>query len=652
MLRLSPGTDTLVLPLCVALLSFLLYLLTSAGAHTFDSLEYIRDIGKPPAALFLPHHLFYEPLLLGFFKLWQAAGWMGGADIPAQVLSNMAGAAGLAIFYKLAWEWSRSRIVCVSAVLVLGLGYGYWFYSGEVDAYLPPLFFLLCALWFYTKSAQGGGTALLWLVGIMHALAVLLHQATLFIIPAFAIGIILMPGSTRERISNLLRYGVALAAIVIPSYLVAGVLIAGQGTPQSFIAWLNSYGNLGTWGAWRADSFDATVSGASAALSADFLTGRVLLALLLVVATAFVRKSVRQSTPFATTLILWTGIYTLFFAWWQPEVLKFWILVLPCPILLVVMSVPWQRLSPLMRRVALASGAIVVGILLLANGPVVWAKRDPMSDPARQASDALARLSAPEDLIILQAGAAEVYLPFIYDRINIMSTRELWYRHGGLAGRSAAIDELRHATWHALAKGSSVWIEDRVLAPGKQISDHYVLTQNEIDDLLAPYGERVQPEQVDTGPARFFKLSPDRVYSKENEWLFTADQQGWAGINIDLESVGDVGWCFRPREDPNLYSPPLRLEANSTRQVQILLNSGITGKAQFFYRGDFAQPYNEGNSLTFDVAPGEKSYTLTLDNASGWRGTIEGIRLDPVVNGDVSAGPKDKICVEQIKLLP
>src|SRR5438552_9577789 len=339
--------ETTYIPLALFFGFFLLYALTATSAHTFDGIAYIRDMGKPLAAMVLPHHLIYEPAILGFFNLWNVFGWSGHADLPAQILSSLAGAGGVAVFYKLTWEISGSRAAALVATLALALTYGYWFYSVEVEIYVPPLFFLLVATWLLWRAVRGGPTYLFWLIGLCHALASLIHQASLFIIPAFALGIVLIPGVLSVRLGRLVRYGIALSGVIVPAYLVAGRFVAGQNTPQTFLKWINSYGNLGTWGVWHRESLDLTVSGLSAAVSSGFWIGRLLVLALLVLMIARAVPITRRGGPLAWTLWAWFAIYGVFFAWWQPENLKFWVLMLPAPILLAVMAFDWN--SPAIR---------------------------------------------------------------------------------------------------------------------------------------------------------------------------------------------------------------------------------------------------------------------------------------------------------------
>jgi hypothetical protein len=315
------------------------------------------------------------------------------------------------------------------------------------------------------------------------------------------------------------------------------------------------------------------------------------------------------------------------------------------------MAFDWKSLPVRGRNLAFAAGMATVALLALTDAPTIWAKRDPMSDPARRVSEALARLTGPEDLIVLQAGSAEHYLPFYYNRENIMSARELWYTSGGATGRSEAADAIKRRLWHALAKGSSVWLEDRVLTTGAQTSDHYVFSKDEIERLLSPYGERTQAEKVQVGPEAFYKLSPDNAVSPQPEWQFDTDQAGWSGVNIAGERTGKQGWCFTPLNDPNLYGPPVRLPAGEYTRIELQITSATGGKAQLFYRTDPTRPYDEEHSIRFDLQTGQHLYTLPLKGAPGWAGTIRGLRFDPVEQGSITGSVITDICIKSIRVL-
>lgn len=638
-----------LLPLVIGVVAFVVFMLTATGFHTYDGISYIRDMGKPLPALVLPHHLVYEPTMLLVFNLWRALGYTGYADLPGEMLSSLAGAGGLALFFSIARRCTQSSAVAVAATLVLGLTYGYWFYSVEVDVYVLPLFFLLLAAWLYTRVLEGSTppTFIVCLVGAAHAVGALYHQAALFVVPAFALGIYLLPGSVSGRVKRVVGYGVSLALVLLPAYFMGGVVVAGQDTPDKFMRWANNYGQLGTWGALTQDTPANAISGVAAAISSDYWVGRLLLLALAAVLVLRGRWATRRGGTFAWLLWAWVGIYTLFFTWWQPEVLKFWVLVLPPALMLVLLGFRWDVHAPRYRLAA----TIVVVLLSISNAPTIWAKRDPMSDPGRRTSAALAQLSAPEDLIVLQSGSVEHYLPFMYGRINVMSTRELWYQ-AGPGGEDLAVAGIRQRMWHALAKGSSVWLENRVLSPGVRTSDHYVFSPEQIDLLLSPYGTRIDREHVAAGDANFMRLTPREVFSPANAWTFTKDQAGWSGVNVLGEAVGEQGWCFHPARDPNLYGPPVSLQAANYSALSVTMTAGKTGRGQFFYRQRPDEPYAESASVEFEVRPGTHNYVVPLGAEWSSMATVEGLRLDPLESGDPSDGDANKVCVEEIRLLP
>jgi hypothetical protein len=275
-----------------------------------------------------------------------------------------------------------------------------------------------------------------------------------------------------------------------------------------------------------------------------------------------------------------------------------------------------------------------------------------MSDPARRVSDILSRRSGPEDLIVWQASAAEHYLPFLYGRINVMSARELWYSHGGIEGRARAIEEIRSRAWHALAKGASVWFEDRVLMPGngEQRGDFYVFTEPELALLKVLYDTPTPitpPELPSELP--FFKVNPDQVADRRTTWSFTQNENGWSGVNVAGESFGAEGRCFSALADPALYGPPVLLNAEEYSRLEIDMSSALLGLAQIFFRAKPSDSYTEESSVAFGIEPGERTYTVNLGNSDKWTGVIRGLRFDPIEQGD---GSGKTMCIKEIRLVP
>ncbi|HET6313083.1 MAG TPA: hypothetical protein VFH60_04555, partial [Chloroflexia bacterium] len=63
-------------------------------------------------------------------------------------------------------------------------------------------------------------------------------------------------------------------------------------------------------------------------------------------------------------------------------------------------------------------------------------------------------------------------------------------------------------------------------------------------------------------------------------------------------------------------------------------------------------PYAESASAEFEVRPGTHNYVVPLGADWSSMETVEGLRLDPVESGNPSEGDLNKVCVEEIRLLP
>jgi hypothetical protein len=149
----------------------------------------------------------------------------------------------------------------------------------------------------------------------------------------------------------------------------------------------------------------------------------------------------------------------------------------------------------------------------------------------------------------------------------------------------------------------------------------------------------------------FFKLAASSIFGTNIDWVFRQDRAGWSGVNLSNETYGEDGWCFAPQIDPNLYGPPMRVGASAFKHLEISMSSGIGGDAQLFYRGDVSIPYAEENSLQFSIEPGEQTYSISLQGARGWAGTIAGLRIDPVEQG-IPTSLENRVCVKEVRLVP
>src|SRR6185436_6206650 len=90
-----------VAPVTLFFLTFAIYLTTLTQVHTFDALSYVTSVERKLwTEVFHPHHLAYGPLGVLALHAGRALGYGGGAALPMQMVNALAGALGVALFYK------------------------------------------------------------------------------------------------------------------------------------------------------------------------------------------------------------------------------------------------------------------------------------------------------------------------------------------------------------------------------------------------------------------------------------------------------------------------------------------------------------------------------------------------------------------------
>ncbi len=154
-----------------------LYLLSLTQVHTFDALSYILDVDRKPwPELFHPHHLAYGPLGALIRSGAHALGWHGSAAALIQATNALAGAAGVALFARLAQRATGRVDLAAAGALLLGSSYAFWYYAVEVEVYTIAALGLIIALALLLALLRSPSPALAAALGVAQGLAVLFHQ--------------------------------------------------------------------------------------------------------------------------------------------------------------------------------------------------------------------------------------------------------------------------------------------------------------------------------------------------------------------------------------------------------------------------------------------------------------------------------------------
>ncbi|ADG76730.1 Glycosyltransferase RgtA/B/C/D-like domain-containing protein OS=Tsukamurella paurometabola (strain ATCC 8368 / DSM / CCUG 35730 / CIP 100753 / JCM 10117/ KCTC 9821 / NBRC 16120 / NCIMB 702349 / NCTC 13040) OX=521096 GN=Tpau_0076 PE=4 SV=1 [Tsukamurella paurometabola] len=395
--------------------------MTLARSHSEaeDAAQYILNVTNGDD-LFHSNHLLYGPVNWVNFRLWEALGYAGDAVVPMQVLSVSASLVSVWLVYRIALRVGASLPLSLAATGWVAFSFGFWVYSLEADTYLLPIPFLLWSVMLMLDviaadaSSRSRTFARLSGLGAVAAMAALLHQQYVFLLPVIAITFVIVWRRSSERTSARLLFGlgVFLASswlLIAVTYCVVGRLAIGLSSPVDIVSWARGHASNGMWEAISAKTplmmlvgFGRAVfamnflfrSPRSSDLMSRVFAGKSLveerhlaehgintvafLAILLAMAAALaamawllvrlVRRSARRDgeEKFAakTTFMIFAAVYLLVnvivIMIWEPGNLEFWIAVMPA--LAIALAVLLSE-----RTRAVAASFVLVGALFVAN---------------------------------------------------------------------------------------------------------------------------------------------------------------------------------------------------------------------------------------------------------------------------------------------
>jgi len=390
--------------------SILYVLSTSHNLSTaHDSVNYFNNIiGSTPQ--FHPHHLLYEWVTHKWFTILSSI--TENKYVAATSINGLAGAACVQIIFLIL----RNRLAIPFVIAMLGsslagLTFGLWYYSATIEVYVIPTCFLLTSIYILGRPAV---TAFQYaLIGAMHAIAMLFHQAHVLFFVVVIFSIIRSSQPFYLQYKLLLAYSITATILVALGYTIAIINIGGFESVSKFVSWFLGYSQEKKF--WNspfeiATYLKAAVGAARAVIGGHFVfaledistivgqifssnnlideaflvrnikshTTYILLFLCFVVVNItfyllfFRTKSkskihTHHGEPGRTTLeniAVWLITYSVFFLLWEPQNPEFWI---PQAAMLVILfvSITSQRHSPKLMRWALF---ILCSLIAVING--------------------------------------------------------------------------------------------------------------------------------------------------------------------------------------------------------------------------------------------------------------------------------------------
>lgn len=347
---------------------FIFFLLTLAsnfsGPH--DSIGYLNGIVKGNA-LFHQHHLLYHFIT----HYWLMAVRPVFSGIPdyylVEAFTALWGSGSLAIAYCFFRKrFGLPALLSWLCTAVIALTYGMWFYSVNIEVYAPPMFFLLAAL--YKLTDRNFSQRDVWKVALLQCAAILFHQVHIL----FSVTILYVLWKNRSKIklsTAIVQYAAIGIVLVGGAYFIVGWIVEGENTMAKWVQWLQGYAKGDAY--WESISARTPVNVATG-LSHAFIGGHfifrlpgissylqsaagehslgdelflvrnmsegmavfltvlsVALALMMLWLTIrFFRKykTIHKSWGIEISPLMVTAIvYSIFFCFWEPEILEFWI---------------------------------------------------------------------------------------------------------------------------------------------------------------------------------------------------------------------------------------------------------------------------------------------------------------------------------------
>lgn len=358
-----------------------------SAAH--DSIHYLNDIGKGEN-LFHQHHLLYHFLANKWLSFWTGyfnCGVHAEDGLlycrPHYIIESFTalwGSSVLTVIYLFFRNrFFLTRTACMLGTLVIACSYGVWFYSVNIEVYMPPIFFILWCL--YVLSDRDFSQKNIWKIAVLHSLAILFHQVNILFIPV-VIYVLIKNGI----LSSVFKYAVAGLMITGGVYFIVGWEILGNDSLVSWLHWMQGY-TVGHdyWQPLSAKTPLHTLTGFSHAFAGghfifkipaveqylqqsfkshglkdeiflasgiSHITAWILMGLtcllvltLVILLIKFIARFREMKTHFRVInpLLVCFAVYSIFFCFWMPEILEFWILQMIIVWLLFLGMLPLMR---------------------------------------------------------------------------------------------------------------------------------------------------------------------------------------------------------------------------------------------------------------------------------------------------------------------
>lgn len=422
-----------------------LYFLWRGKSYLFDGLLYAavssREHPQYLLHLFHPNHFIFNPLGLVFGDVAKSLHVpLENSYHTLQLMNSLFGVAGLALFYIWLRRCVRDYFLALWGVAFLGISYLYWWHSIEGQVYIVNAFFLVILFLSARAYALKKEWSYLIFFGLASALAMLAHQANIFI----AAAALALLGDWKKLAAYI---GILFVLVAIP-YLSVAFFLHGARDFPTLMNWLVGVGvsynsGLSMSPYWNFNPLNVLVTIRSLfrvfwydLIPSHFWQLAVGLGMAIFAFLANRRSKDRSFFLFNWIFIV---IYILFYSFWNVGNINY---LLGIAILLLFYTVRGIAafLAEKRNRLAVIIKlflSIVLIITFTYNNSILKPRRDIKNNRNYLIAEALASVVTERDVLIV-AGVSgyqtgKVYLPYFYN-IPCLALDVLFIRKGKVAG--------------------------------------------------------------------------------------------------------------------------------------------------------------------------------------------------------------------------
>ncbi len=222
---------------------FSVYALFATHSYYWDGVSFaltIEDVYKsalPFGALFHPNHLLYNLLGYGIFASLHGLGFTVRALAVLQGINVILSVCCGYVVFRIADFSFASRATAYFSWLLFAFGALWWEFSTDADAYIPATFLLVTAFfWLITRGLNG-----LPMVCLLHALAMMIHELSLFFLIPVLVRIWLETGTNRERRALWIAIYCAACALLVGLAYAFCFSLAPHAAKDTLVAWAGSH---------------------------------------------------------------------------------------------------------------------------------------------------------------------------------------------------------------------------------------------------------------------------------------------------------------------------------------------------------------------------------------------------------------------------